>query len=200
MTKQEFVGQLRERLSALPLEDVEARIGFYSEAIDDRIEEGFSEEQAVMDVGDVKRVAEQIISETPLAKIVKEKIKPKRKLGVWETVFLILGSPLWLSLLIAAFAVALSLYLTVWSVIVALWAVFGALVGCALGLTVGGVILIALGNGLWGVATFGCGLASGGFSIFAFYGCLAATKGTVSLAKNCLAGIKRSFFKKETKK
>ncbi len=38
----------------------------------------------------------------PLAKIVKEKIKPKHELKAWEVILIILGSPVWIPLLITA--------------------------------------------------------------------------------------------------
>ena len=41
----------------------------------------------------------------------------------WLIVLLALGSPIWLSLLIAAAAVVLSLYIVLWSLILSLWAV-----------------------------------------------------------------------------
>ena len=44
MRKQEFIAVLRKKLSALPRRDAEERIAFYSEMIDDRIEEGLLEE------------------------------------------------------------------------------------------------------------------------------------------------------------
>ena len=47
MNKQEFLAQLRKQLSGLPLKDAEDRITFYSEMIDDRMEEGLSEPEAV---------------------------------------------------------------------------------------------------------------------------------------------------------
>ena len=47
MNKQEFLVQLRNALSGLPKDDIEERIEFYSEMIEDRIEEGLSEEEAI---------------------------------------------------------------------------------------------------------------------------------------------------------
>ena len=44
MNKQEFLAGLRKGLSGLPQEDIEERLLFYSEMIDDRIEEGMEEE------------------------------------------------------------------------------------------------------------------------------------------------------------
>ena len=44
---------LRRRLSALPVAEREERIGFYGEMIDDQIEKGLSEEEAVDGIGKV---------------------------------------------------------------------------------------------------------------------------------------------------
>ena len=118
MNKQEFLAKLQTNLSGLPEKEVQDSLGFYSEMIDDRMEEGLSEEDAVRDIGSAEEIARQIIAETPLITIVKDKIKPKRKIQAWEIVLLILGAPIWLSLLIAAFAVILSLYISFWALII----------------------------------------------------------------------------------
>ena len=47
MNKQEFLAQLRKGLSGLPKEDIDERLTFYSEMIDDRMEDGIPEETAV---------------------------------------------------------------------------------------------------------------------------------------------------------
>ena len=197
MTKIKFILVLHDKLSALPQDEVEERLNFYSEMIEDRMEEGLSEEDAVAAVGSVDEIAEQIASEVPLSKIAIEKIKPKRKLRVWEIVLLALGSPVWLSLLVAAFAVVISVYAVIWAAVVSLWAVFGALVGCAVGGAAGGVFFAVGGSALVGLAVIGAGLICGGLSIFMFFGCMAATKGVVLLTKKIFIGIKRCFIKKE---
>ena len=74
MLKQEFLNALREGLNGLPQADIEERITFYGEMIDDRIEEGRSEEEAVKEIGTVEAVVQQIVEETPLTRIGKEKI------------------------------------------------------------------------------------------------------------------------------
>ena len=79
--------------------------------VDDRIEEGLSEEDAVAQIGSVDEVVSQILSDTSIVKLVKEKISPKRKMRAWEIILLILGSPVWLSILIALFAVVFCAYL-----------------------------------------------------------------------------------------
>ena len=46
MNKREFLASLRNGLYGLPQDDIEERLGFYAEMIDDRMEEGLTEEQA----------------------------------------------------------------------------------------------------------------------------------------------------------
>ena len=73
MTKQEFLCELQKGLSGLPRDDTDARLSFYSEMIDDRMEEGMTEEEAVAGIGTVESIVSQIISETPTSKIIAER-------------------------------------------------------------------------------------------------------------------------------
>ena len=90
MSKQEFLEQLRKGLSGLPQEDIEERVSFFNEMIEDRMDEGLTEEEAVMAAGPVEEIIEQTVADIPFAKIAKERIKPKRQLKTWEIVLLIL--------------------------------------------------------------------------------------------------------------
>ncbi|MBR6760852.1 MAG: DUF1700 domain-containing protein [Oscillospiraceae bacterium] len=197
MHKQEFLLQLRKKLSGLPQDDMEERLTFYSEMIEDRMEEGLSEEEAVLAVGSVDEIVAQVVADMPLAKIAKERIKPKRRLKAWEIVLLALGSPIWLSLAIAAAAVILSLYVSLWSVIISLWAVWGSLIGCALGSAAAGIVMVCNGNALAGTAVIGGGIVCAGLLVFLFFGCKAATKGILMLTKKFALWIKNCFMKKE---
>ena len=115
MNKEQFLDELRRELSGLPQEDIEERIAFYEEMIADRMDEGMSEKEAVSGIGSVEEIARQIMSEIPLTKLVKEKVRPKRSLKAWEIVLLVLGSPVWIPLAIAAVAVLLSVYAVSWA-------------------------------------------------------------------------------------
>ena len=197
MSKQEFLCALRTHLSGLPKNEVEERIDFYSEMIDDRIEGGRTEEEAVSDIGSVDEVSEQILADIPLIRIATERVRPKKRLNAWETAFLVFSSPIWLSLLIAAFAVILSVYVVLWSLIISLWAVFASMVGGAVVGVIAGGFLAFGGNVLTGIAVIGAGIVCAGVAIFLFFGCRAATKGIVDLTKKIALGIKKSFIKKE---
>lgn len=195
MSKQEFLAQLRMGLEGLPQEDIEERVGFFSEMIEDRMEEGFSEEEAVMAAGSVDEIVAQTVAEIPLAKIAKERIKPKRQLKAWEIVLLVLGSPIWFSLAVAAVAVVFAVYVSLWAVIVSLWAVFGALIGCSLCFILTSVLFTCSGNMFVGMGMLGAWLICTGITIFMFYGCKAATKGIVLATKKFALWIKNCFIK-----
>lgn len=120
MNKRAFIARLKARLRGLSRREVDDRISFYLEAIDDRIEEGMSEDAAVEAVGDVDVIAEQIRADIG-AKVGDDYNKKNWK--AWEIVLVALGSPLWASLLLAALAIVLSIYIVVWAVNLTLWAV-----------------------------------------------------------------------------
>ena len=198
MSKQEFLAQLRKGLSGLPKDDIDGRLMFYEEMIDDRIEEGLSEEEAVSAIGPADKIIEQTVKEIPLAKIAKERIKPKRRLKAWEIVLLAVGSPIWFSLGIAAAIVILSLYVSLWAVIISLWAVFVSFFACFIGGITAGTIYAFCGKiPPISIALIACGIVFAGLSIFAFFGCKAATKGILILTKKIAVWIKNCFIKKE---
>lgn len=197
MSKQEFLAQLRKGLSGLPQNDIEERLTFYSEMIEDRMEDGLSEDDAVSSVGSVDEIVSQAVAETPLMKTSKEKRKSKRQPRAGEIVLLVLGSPIWLSLGIAALAVILSLYISWWAVIISLWAIFASFVGCSIGGVLTCVVFIADGFPASGFAMLAIGMICAGLAIFMFYGCKAATKGTLILTKKSVIWIKNYFKGKE---
>lgn len=196
MTKLKFLMALNEKLSDMPQNEVEERLVFYSEMIEDRMEEGLSEEEAVAAVGSVEEIAAQISSESPDRKK-KQKTKERK---IWRTVLLCLGSPIWLSLLIAAFAVVLALYISLWAVVISLWAAFAAVTACIFGSAVAGIGFICGGNVFEGLALIGVCFVCAGLSIFLFYGCKAATKGSLWLGKKLCLWIKKCFSGKEDRK
>ncbi len=196
MNKNEFLATLREHLSGLPEDDINKSIDFYGEMIDDRVEDGMSEAEAVADLGSVEDIISQILSEVSLPKLVKEKVKPKRELKTWEIVLLILGAPLWIPLLAAVILTALAIYLSVWSVIISLYAVDLAVAIC--GLVFVGLAVALLFDGQFAPCgiLFGAGLVFMGLSILLFFGFNLVTKGILWVSKKVLIGIKGWFIGK----
>jgi len=191
MNKQAFLEQLRKGLSGLPAPELEERLTFYSEIIDDRTEEGLSEEEAVAAIGQADAIVAQILEESACAK--KKQEETKRKLKLWELLLLVLGSPIWLSLGIAAAAVVLSLYVSLWAVVVSAWAVFVSVAACFLGGLAMGILSVFGSAGVVGIAMIGAGLFCAGLSIFAFFGCRLATKWSIYLPKQFVLWIRKCF-------
>ena len=123
--------------------------------------------------------------------------KSKRRLSKGEIILLSLGSPIWFSLGIAAFAVILSLYLSLWAVIVSFWAVFASLAVCFVGAVPACVIFIAGGNLASGLAVLAAAFVCAGLAIFMFYGCKATTHGTLLLTKKIAIWLKNRFINGE---
>lgn len=189
MYKQEFLDGLKKKLSGLPREEIEERLRFYSEMIDDSVEEGLSEEQAVARLADIDEA-------TDLGDHPEARASVKRRSG-WASALIIIGSPIWFSLLISALAVVFSLLVALWSIIVSLWSVLGALIGGGLGGVLGGVGLIVMGHAPTGVALLGAGVSLLGLGIFAFFGCKAVTRVACRLSVMIPRAIGACFGRKE---
>lgn len=183
MNKKRFLSILNKKLIMLPKQEVKERLNFYSEMIDDRIEDGLSEEEAVLEIGDIEEVANQIIVEVTGDLNYKSKSLTKR-----ELILLIIGAPLWVPLLISVFTIILSLFITLLVLVITLFAVFISLFasGVFAGLGVG-LFFSFTGNELTGIALIGAGLFCIGLSIFAFYG----FKELLKFSKHLIVKMKR---------
>lgn len=198
MNKETFLTELHRRLYGLPQDDIAERLSFYGEMIDDCVEEGMTEADAVASIGTVDEIVAQIIAETPLTRLVREKITPKRSLRGWEIALLVLGFPLWFPLLAAAVVILLAFYIIFWALIICLWAVEISLIAGALAGFASAAICVTQHRLLTAAAFLGAGLFCAGLSVFMFFGCTAASKGILRLTRKILCGIKNRFVGKES--
>lgn len=169
MTKNEFIHELNKLLSVLPQSEKERSIDYYSEMIDDRIENGENEDEATARIGDPKVIAKDIISNTSLYDTIKTEIINRRKKNVLLILLTVMASPIWLPLLIALFAVALSIYISLWSIVLSIIAAaVGIVCGAAGGIIISVIMAITepIQDALF---IFGCSLILAGISIFLFY-------------------------------
>lgn len=197
MNKQEFLSGLRNGLSGLPQEDIEERLTFYDEMLEDRMEEGLSEEEAVAAAGSVDDIVAQTVADIPLTRLAKERILPQRGRKAWELALLLIGSPIWLSLFLAAGAVVLAVYASLWAVIISLWAVFASLAAAAAASVPVYVVFIAGGSSASAFAMLSAGIVCTGLAIFMFFGSKEASKGIIALTRRITVWIKNRFIKKE---
>ncbi len=73
MNKQEFMQLLEQRIKLLPLSERHRLINFYNEALEDRIEEGMSEEEAVASLDGLDELSLNLYDEIKAAPIEKGK-------------------------------------------------------------------------------------------------------------------------------
>lgn len=197
MNKEEFLSELRKKLSGLPQSDIEERVSFYSEMIDDRVEDGMTEEDAIAQIGSVDQVVDTIMSEIPLSKLVKQKVNTKKEMPVWAIVLLVIGFPVWFPIIISFMSVIFSLYLTVWIIVITFYIVdFSFAVASIVCLA---AIFFALiqGEFLFAIAAFGASLVLGALAVLLFFGCNYMVKGVVFVTRKMLLGIKSLFIGKE---
>ena len=160
------------------------------------MEEGLSEQDAVLSMGNIESVVSQILAEIPLLRIVKQKIKPKRQLSTWEIVLLSIGSPIWGALLISAFAVVFSLYVSIWAVLISIFAVEASFVCCAVGGVFVGAIFCFTNHLISGIFMFGASFVCAGLSIFLCSGCKFTTKSILLFTKKLMLWLKKCFIGK----
>ena len=77
MTKADFLQLLERALSQLSEEERRANLEYYSELLDDMLEEGMTEAEATAKLGSPAAIAESILQEMPLSKLVSTRMKPK---------------------------------------------------------------------------------------------------------------------------
>ena len=188
MRQKEFLKQLNQALHGLdPLERARM-VQYYREILEDRMEEGCSEEDAVAEMEPVEKIAARLLSDST----VRQAARPRR--AGWGAVLIVLGSPLWLAFVLAAAAVVLAMYVVVWSFIAALFAVIVAL-GCGLIAGVAAMILYWAQFPMTGLFLLGAGLVCAGVGTALFFPVVALAKclvrGTARGAKAVWRGLFR---------
>ena len=196
MTKEQFLYELRQRLSQLPESEIQKSISYYDEMIDDMTENGMTEYEAVAHLGDVGAVAEQILSEQPLTTLIKTSVRPKHGWSTLAIIIAIIGSPIWLSILIALCAVGISIYVTMIAIAISAFAVVLALILSGLALIIAAFLSFSqtLGGTL---ALIGGGLVVIGLGVLAFIAAKYIVKGLVLLTKSIGRWVKSLFIKRE---
>lgn len=194
MNRQTFLDGLRSALNQLPADEIEKTLSYYGEIIDDRIEDGMSEDEAVASMEPIEVLASRVINDAPpMNKAVRKAKASGIPTGVW-VVLTIIGFPIWFPLLIAIFAVLFSVFVALIAIIVALFAV-------VIGLGLGGIVTVITGiaagwlTGPVALLMIGAGLLITGLAILLAFP-------VAYLIKGVWAGIKalgrkiRSWFKR----
>jgi len=200
MNRQEYLDEIKDKLLGLSEEDIDKALDFYMEAIDDRIDDGLTEEQAIKAVGTSDEVAEQILMDTPLPKLVSATVKPQRKLKAWEIILIVLGAPVWIPIAIALLSVALAVFITLFALMFALAAVLIGFVISGIALLIMAVIAVFAGGAGTALLKFAVGLVAIGVGILLFIPVKAAVLWLIELCGRFFKWIKKQFVKRKNSK
>lgn len=189
MRKAEFLKELEKRLQGLPKDEIESRLAFYSEMIDDRIEDGKTEEEAVEDLGGTDEVVRKIVSETKIVSLVKNRIKPKRSISGFEILLLILGFPLWFPLLMVVLSLTFVAFILLWVFVIVSYAIEVGIIGTSLlGFMKFGIEFVSNGN--FNTGYLAIGVLGAGIALLFIFICGLATKSSFKATKGVLFSIK----------
>lgn len=202
MNKEEFLQTLDQRLQTLPQSDRERSVHYFSEIIDDRMEDGMSEEEAVADLESIDAIVEDILNEREEAEV-SSTIQPSktRRFPLWLTILLlVLGSPVWVPLFLTAISVATTLYLCLWIILACVYLaavslVFGGVAGFFAVFSAAGVYGAPAAVFLAGASFFCIG---GG--ILLFFPATWFAKWIVKLTKWCVLRLGEMFTAKGVKR
>ena len=185
MNKAEFLQALAARLNGLTAQERERALNFCAEGIDDRVEDGMEENDAVAALGDVETVARELLADRPLRAVVRERVRREGSAG--RIALLICASPLLLTL----FAVGLSAYAALWAAMIAVYAAVASLLIAGAACALGGVALMFVQGAAPGLCVCGAGLVSFALGLLLIDPVKAAGKGLWKLTKAFGRGCKR---------
>lgn len=194
MTKSEFLDELKNQIAIYPSEETDKSIEYYSEMIDDRMEDGMTEAEAIASLGKIEAIAQQIKEELPITTLMKQKTKEKTKNGklpVWAIILLILGFPLWGGVLLAVIGMILSIYILIWSMDLFLWTMVLGFGACGLAGVAGFIGSCIYGSAGSALFYLGTALVGGGLGIFLFFGSLFLAKGICHGTGWCFRQMKK---------
>ena len=190
MNREEFLAALASELGMLAEAERERSLAFYAEMIDDRMEGGASEEEAVASLGPVEEIAAEILGSAPIVPAVKQ--RNRRRLRGWEIALLIIGSPVWLPLLLAAGVVALSLLIVLWVLIAALWVATASCVLCVPMSLVNNIAALLRGNLMRSVVSVGMACVAAGLALLLLLAAHRLTRGAARLTQLCWIKLRRT--------
>ncbi len=188
MTKREFLKTLDSLLSHVPMRERQKAHDFYEELIDDHIESGLTEEDAVATLEDVNAIAHKIINESQNADI------PAKRKKTWLAVTLAATCIIWGPIAISLAVTLLCLYISIWAVAISL---FAAAIGCIISLPfcILTAFFLLTHNVPSAVFQLGAGLGLCGIGLFILLGCIKLSRGLIFLTKYSTAMISKLFRK-----
>ncbi len=166
MTEKEYLKELKRNLSALKRSDRNSLIEFYKEMIEDKIENGKTEREAIAELEPADVVAKRTLAEYGID---EEELSKRKKISGTTLALVIIGSPLWIPLAIAALAIVLAVAISILAVIISIAsACIGVTLSSPFFLVMG--IITAFSDVGTGLIAIGYGLSAAALGILAVTG------------------------------
>lgn len=189
MSKQDYIRALNRALRRIRADEREKFLSYYAELIDDMTDGGMDEWEAVAALEPVEVVAGPILEDAAAQGLLKAKRNPM------TIALLVIGSPLWLSIMLVFLALLLVVVVLVWALAVCFCAVevtfaLGGLFGLFM-------MFYCFSDGLISIIGFlGGGLILTGLALLLFFPLMKLLKLMAVETVKCGKGIINYFTKK----
>ena len=167
--------------------ELQETLDYYNEIIDDKIESGMSEEEAIFSLGKVDEILKEMIYEMPITSILNSRIKPKPELNKIQMFFI---SLVMLIGALPVFIVLFSLYLSIWAVIGSLYFTNFVMLLSSLLCIMSFVFHLFMRNWSQSMLSVGLFFLTAGLSILMFYGMNFVSVYLVDISKKYMRWIK----------
>ncbi len=141
-----FLTQLRARILHLPGLEVDKAISYYRESLEDKLEDGLSDEEAIESFGSIDDIVKSIEEEVSFTSIVRHRVKEKSdKSGVNKillAIVIILTFPIWLPIGLVALIFCILLYTFAWVIPIVIGIIYFSLVLSAGASVISGAVRI----------------------------------------------------------
>ena len=165
MNKTDFMLQLNNALHKAHVPQNEARdaVQFYAECVDERVEDGATEAEAIEGLGSIDSIVESVVADLPKAARGIGRLDSGNK--ALKVILLVLTFPVWGSILVSLALVAAALIAVLWSLLAAAAALWIACITAGLAGIAALVHGAANGAGQAGALGFGIGIALSGLAV-----------------------------------
>ncbi|WP_027632775.1 DUF1700 domain-containing protein [Clostridium hydrogeniformans] len=191
MTKSDFFNSLRASLTPLSKEECNKFIIYYEEIFEDYKESGLTEKEAIDKLGNPHIIANDILSDQDNINV---KVSPFRN-NILNVILLILGFPLWGSILLALTLLILSANIIIWCIPFTTGVSSIAFLIAALVSIIGSPFMMADILEV-GIVQLGVGIASIGLSILLAFLTLFLSRKLAVITKQLILIICKKFNKK----
>ncbi len=196
MKKAAFLRSLAQQLKGIPPSDIRQTLAYYSEAVSDAMDDGLDEEAAVRSLGTAEEIALSVKEELAGG----GKLPQTRKRSGFTVLLLILGFPVWFSLLAAGAGILTAVFICIVALAVAAWALPLAFAAGTLYAAVCALLALVHGNLTVCACFAGAALVCAGLCILTYQLCKSLPRRCAALIRTIWTKLKALCFRRRNAK